>query len=103
MPCGMRMRPRTGWWRMPKPEVMRAYGIGMRMKGRLSERPSAVKYSGLPSRTKRNALLSLPSTVKVAASTGPGAGQLAVAPGLVDDHAEAVVFGPGRVRNRCRT
>ncbi len=41
------------------------------MNGRLSERPSAVKYSGLPSRRWRKALLSLPSTVNVAASTGP--------------------------------
>ena len=33
----------------------------------------------------------MPSTVNVAASTGAGAGELPVLPGLVDDHAEAVV------------
>ena len=43
----------------------------MRMKLRLSGRPSAVKYSALPLRSKRKPECSLPPTVKVAACTGP--------------------------------
>ena len=56
---------------MLNPEVIRAYGIGMRMKAFFSGRPSPVKYSALPLRAKRKPVCSLLPVVKVAASTGP--------------------------------
>ena len=56
-----------------------------------------MKYSALPSRTKRNALFELAVDGERRRQHRPGAGQLAVAPGLVHDHAEAVVLVQVRI------
>ncbi len=88
----MRKRPSTGCLRPPKPEVSRAYGIGMRMNGRLSERPSGVKYSGLPLRMCRNALCELAVHGEGRSQHRAGIDQLPILPGLVDHHAETIVL-----------
>src|SRR5690606_13142274 len=67
----MREVPSTGWRRLPKRELSRAYWIGLRMKLFFNGRPSAVKYSPLPSRSKRTAVNGLPLAVNTAAVTGP--------------------------------